>query len=160
MVKTLPYVIKDTTDFLCRLKELGDIPGGAIICSMDVLGLYPHIPHKEGFDCMRSGLSKYNRNIGIDGELPVEGLIDLAELILKNNYLEFDYKIYHQILGTAIGIRFAPSFTNVFISKLEERMLCEYQLDPLVRWRFLDDVYFIWLHGKEALLEFLNFVNR
>ena len=57
-------------------------------------------------------------------------------------------------------IRFAPSFTNVFISKLEERMLCEYQLDPLVRWRFLDDVYLIWLHGKEALLEFLNFVNR
>ena len=24
VVKTLPYVIKDTTDFLCRLKELGD----------------------------------------------------------------------------------------------------------------------------------------
>ena len=45
------------------------------------------------------------------------------------------------------------------MSNLEERMISEYDLDPLVWWRFLDDVFLIWLHGKETLLEFLNFVN-
>ena len=93
---------------------MGDIPGGAVICSMDVVGLYPHIPHDEGLESMRSVLNEYNRNIGIDGELPVEDLIDLAELILKNNYFEFEDKIYHQILGTAKGTKFAPSFANIF----------------------------------------------
>ena len=110
----------------------GDIPGGAIICSMDVVGLYPHIPHDEGLESMRSVLNEYDRNIGIDGQLPVEDLIDLAELILKNNYFEFEDKIYHQILGTAIGTKFAPSFANIFMSKLEERMISEYHLDALV----------------------------
>ena len=89
VLKTLPYVIKDTTDFLCRLKEVGDILGGAIICIMDVVGVHPHIPHDEGLKSMRSVLNKYNRNIGIDWHLPVEDLIDLAELILKNNCFEF-----------------------------------------------------------------------
>ena len=88
VVKTLPYVIKHTTNFLCGLKEMGDIPGGAIICSMDVVGLYPHIPHDEGLESMRSVLNEYNRSIGIDWQSPVEDLIDLAELILKNNYFD------------------------------------------------------------------------
>ena len=140
---------------------MGNIPGGAIICtgSMDVVGLYPHISHDEGLQSMRSILNEYNRNIGIDGQLPVEDLIDLAELILKNNYFEFEDKIYHEILGTAIGTNFAPSFANMFLSKLEERMISEYHQDPLVWWHFLDNVFLIWLHGKETLLEFLNFVN-
>ena len=159
MVKTLPYVINDTIDFLCRLKEVGDIPGGTIICSMDVVSLYPHISHDEGLESMRSVLNEYNRDIGNDGELPVEDLIDLAELILKNNYFEFEDKIYHQMLGTTIGTKFIPPFANIFMSKLKERMLSEYHLVPLVWWRFLDDVFLIWLHGKEILLEFLNFVN-
>ena len=30
--------------------------------------------------------------IGIDGELPVDDLIDLAELILKKNYFELSLK--------------------------------------------------------------------
>ena len=116
VVKPLPSVIKDTTDFLCLLKDVGDIPGGAIICSMDVVGLYPHIPHDEGLESLRSVLNDYNRNIGIDEELPGKDLIELAELILKNNYFEFD-KISHHIMGTAIGTTFAPSFANIFMSK-------------------------------------------
>ena len=108
---------------------------------------------------MRSVLNEYNRNIGIDGQLAVEDLIDLAELILKNNYFEFEDKIYHQILGTAIGTKFALSFADIFMWKLKERMISEYHPDPLLSWRFLDDVFPIWLHEKETLLEFLNFVN-
>ena len=81
---------------------------------------------------MRSVLNEYNRNIGIDGQLAVEDLIDLAELILKNNYFEFEDKIYHQILGTAIGTKFALSFADIFMWKLEERMISEYHPCPLL----------------------------
>ena len=85
--------------------------------------------------------------------------MDLARFILENNYFEFDGSIYKQKLGTAIGTTFAPAFANMFMSELECRMLGEYRLDPWVWWRFLDDVFLIWLHGKEALLEFLDYVN-
>ena len=62
--------------------------------------------------------------------MPVENLIDSAELILKNIYFEYKDKIYHHKLGTAIGTKLAPSYANIFMSKLEERMLREYHLDP------------------------------
>lgn len=48
IVKSLPGVIKDSADFLKRFMQLGAIPEGAILCSTDVIGLYPDIPHKGG----------------------------------------------------------------------------------------------------------------
>ena len=53
IVKTLPLAIKDTTEFLCKLKELGDIPEEAIIYSMNVVGLYLHIPQGERLESIR-----------------------------------------------------------------------------------------------------------
>ena len=53
IVGMLPNIIRETTDFLCWLRDLGDIPQGAIICSMDVVGLNPHIPHDEGLNSMK-----------------------------------------------------------------------------------------------------------
>ena len=38
VIFSLPCVIKDTTDFLNRLQELGNISEGTILCSMDVVG--------------------------------------------------------------------------------------------------------------------------
>ena len=42
-----------------RLKDLGDIPEGAILCIMDVVCLYPNIPHDEGLDSMTEIIGKY-----------------------------------------------------------------------------------------------------
>ena len=40
--------IKDTNHFPKKLKELGSLPKSAILCTADVVGLYPNIPHEEG----------------------------------------------------------------------------------------------------------------
>jgi hypothetical protein len=111
IVKSLPNVIRDTTDFLKRLQDLGDIPEGAILCTMDVVGLYPHIPHLEGLSSMRKSIEDFRKNCGMDeGEgLSVDDLIDLDIIILDNNYFEFSEKVYKQKLGTAIGTKFAPA---------------------------------------------------
>ena len=37
--------IKDTVDFFDKIKDLGEMPGGAILVTADVVGLYPSIPH-------------------------------------------------------------------------------------------------------------------
>ena len=36
--------IKDTADFLDKLKDLGEIPEGAVLVTTDVVGLHPSIP--------------------------------------------------------------------------------------------------------------------
>ena len=37
--------IKDTNEFLKKLFSLPKLPDGIILCTMDVVGLYPNIPH-------------------------------------------------------------------------------------------------------------------
>ena len=51
--------IKDTDDFLDKLKDLGEIPEGAILVTADVVGLYPSIPHTEGLEVLRKQYDKF-----------------------------------------------------------------------------------------------------
>ena len=46
--------VKDTNHFLSRLSKLGKIPEKALLCTVDVVGLYPSIPH-GGFRGHRGG---------------------------------------------------------------------------------------------------------
>ena len=48
--------IKDTNHFLRKIKSLGQLPEGAILCTIDVVGLYPNIPHEEGLASLRKFL--------------------------------------------------------------------------------------------------------
>ena len=133
LVSNVPSIIKDTSDFLQKLENLGHIPSTAILCTIDVIGLYPHIPHGEGLEALLRAFSK------AECELPVEDLVSPARLILENNYFEFDEKIFRQKLGTAIGTKFAPGFANIFMGYLKEKFLETCEFKPWVWWRFLDD---------------------
>ena len=105
----VPSLIKDTTDFLKKLHNLGFIPNTAILCTIDVVGLYPHIPHHEGLDSLQWAMENS------DGEMPVDSLVSLAKLVLENNYFEFEDTVFRQKLGTAIGTKFALGFANIFM---------------------------------------------
>ena len=45
--------IKDTTDFLKKLRSLPNISDDIILCTVDVVGLYPNIPHNKGLSALR-----------------------------------------------------------------------------------------------------------
>ena len=99
---------------------------------MDVVGLYPHIPHEEGLRRVTEIIEECGGipAIGEDFKLTEDDVINLARVILENNYFEFNEKIYRQKLETAIGTKFTPAFVNLFMSKLERKMLAEYHLGP------------------------------
>eukprot|EP00795_Rhopilema_esculentum_P016113 gene16113-biopygen5453 len=150
--------LKEVTDFLKvnegKLGEIGRTPEGAILCTVDVVGLYPSIPHGEGLEAIREVLDRReNPNVATDT------LVGLASLVLESNYFEFNDKFYRQKLGTAIGTKFAPAYANLFMTGLEERLLKESVDTPIVWMRFIDDVFFIWTHGEEKLETFINFLN-
>ena len=96
------------------------------MCTIDVVGLYPHIPHGEGLEALTRAFDND------ESKLPVDELISLARLVLENNYFEFDEKIFRQKLGTAIGTKFAPGFANIFMGYLEEKFLSTCKLKPWV----------------------------
>ena len=46
------------------------------------------------------------------------------------------------------------------MARLEERLLEASADKPLVWMRFIDDVFFIWTHGEEKLMSFINHLNN
>ena len=53
LVSTLDSHIKDTTDFLNKLSNLGNLPNNAILVTLDVSLLYTNIPYNQGIDACR-----------------------------------------------------------------------------------------------------------
>ena len=55
--------------------------------------------------------------------------------------------------------RFAPTYASIFMDKLESHFLKSQELTPLLWYRYIDDVFFIWTHGEEKLALFIDDVN-
>ena len=108
--------IKDTGDFLNKIKNINAIPENAILVTADVVGLYPSIPHQAGLEALREALDKRKTH-----KVPTSKLIKMAEFVLKNNYFQFKDKVYQQISGTAIGTKFARPYTCIFMGQLESK---------------------------------------
>ena len=115
--------IKDTNHFLNKIKKTGKLPEGAILCTMDVVGLYPNIPHGVGLASLYKFLeTRENKQISSDTSA------ELAEIILKNNIFEFDEKTFKQKRGTTIGTKFGPPYAILYMADLEEKLfLKKYQ---------------------------------
>ena len=119
--------IKDTNHFLSKLKNLGKLPQGAILCISDIVGLYPNIPHSESLNSLRRFFElRDNKQISSDT------LIELPEIVLKNNFFEYDQKTFKQVRGTAIGTKFAPPYAILFMANLEEKILNAFEEKPMI----------------------------
>ena len=105
LAQAVKSYIKVTNEFLKKLGSLPKLPDGIILCTMDVVGLYPNIPHK-GLYALRKRLeTRKEKYVSIDT------IIDLAGVVLKNNILTFGKKTLNQKRGTAIGTKFAPPYS-------------------------------------------------
>ena len=56
VAKKVESYIKDTNNFLKKLQELASLPKKAILWTIDVVGLYPNIPHEEDLASIRKHL--------------------------------------------------------------------------------------------------------
>ena len=74
-------------------------------------------------------------------KIPTEDLVKMAGFVLKNNYFEFNGSIKQQISGTAIGTKFAPPYACIFMDKFETNFLKTQTLQPLVWFRYINDVF-------------------
>ena len=116
LVQTTQSFIKDTTHFLNKLEQLGQLPPNAVLVTLDVSSLYTNILHNEGITACRHFLDTRDRNSSTVG---TETLCDLIRMILTMNNFTFNDKHYLQIHGTAMGTRMAPSYANLFLAKFE-----------------------------------------
>ena len=80
---------------------------------MDVVGLYPNIPHEEGLAALKLALDERE-----DKKVSTDSLLELADCVLRNNVFERDGNIFKQKRGTAMGTKMAPSYAIIFMDML------------------------------------------
>ena len=88
LAQAVKSYIKDTNEFLKKLRSLPELPDRIILCTMDAVGLYPNIPHEEGLSALRKWLESWKEKYFSN-----DTIIDLAEEVLKLTYLHLG-KIY------------------------------------------------------------------
>ena len=164
IVQALPSYLRDTTHFLQAVEawkeKMEPIQEDVLIVTVDVVALYPSIPHEEVSESLQHMLRK-NRHLATDvPRTPL--LLDIVNHILKNNVFDFDGHIFRQIHGTAMGTPMAPAIANLFMGWVEERLLpsAPYHISTDLWRRFIDDVIMLWTHGEEKLTLFLDWLNK
>ena len=129
--------IKGSGDFIKKTQNLGSIPKNSILVTADIVDLYPSIPHEAGIKALMAVLGKREQHT-----IPTSEQIRMADFVLKNNYFEFNGQIKQQIPGTAIGSKFSPPYPCLFKDKIETNFLETQELQPLVWFRYIGDIFF------------------
>ena len=140
--------IKNSGDFLKKVKHLGQIPEGAFLVTADAVGLYPSIPRKAGLKALRRRLNKRE-----NFEITTEDIVHMAEF--KNDSFEFNGEVKRQKSGTAIG-----TSLRIFMDEVEAEFLKSQELQPFLWLHYIDDIFFVWTHGTQELDSFLNGFNK
>ena len=164
LLKFVPAHIENTAAATRSLEEslskVEDRQGEqVIICTMDVVALYPSIPIKDGVEAVLDKLDEHEEEIDTGG-LSRDEIESLLSLVLQNNFFKFGEKVYRQKKGVAMGNHLAPPFAILFMDKLETKMLVTATRKPQSYDRYVDDCLVVWTHGHAHLQEFIAHCNN
>jgi hypothetical protein len=139
--------VKDTTHFLRKLKEV----------TLDVVALYPSIPHAGALIAIRAMLNKHRK-----GQVRPSNdtLVKLLEMVLTKNNFIFNGKHFLQLIGTVIGTKSAPGVANHYLDWFERLFMYTYKLQPFLYVTYIDDCFLIWQHTLEELHQLVDHLNE
>ena len=110
--------LQDTPDFLRTINQINKGPKlneRTLLVTVDVIGLFTNIVHKEGLQCLKESLeTRHNPRV------PTKFLLQLMQLILTNNIFVFHDALWKQNIGATMGSRPIPSYANNFMAKLDK----------------------------------------
>ena len=156
LAQALPSHIRDTTDFIIRLKNLGRVPENSILATLDIPSLYTNIDTDNGLAIIEEELTKTDQT-----QPSAKTLTCLLEKVLKLNNFTFDNHNFIQVKGTAMGTRAAPNFANVYMGRFEDTFVYRTEwYHYIIDWvRFIDDIFLIWKGDESSLTTFIKYLN-
>ena len=80
----------------------------------------------------------------------------LLRMVLKNNFLNFDGKVYKQTVGVAMGSPLGPSLSNAFLYFYEQIWLNDFK--PVYYRRYVDDIFALF-RLPDHLEKFPSYLN-
>ena len=119
--------IRDSNDFINKIKNLKNIPSNSILVTAYIVYLYPSIPYELGLNAIKKALENRARK-----SVPTNDILKMLEFVLKNNYFEFNGNVKLQISDTVIGKKCALPYACIFMDKVESDFLESEKLKLMV----------------------------
>ena len=91
---SLPSYIKDTTDFITKIRQLPQLSKDRFLVTLDVSSLYSNIPHSDGIEACKSFMDN-----GCKRKESIQCISKLIELVLTKNHFQFMSKSLAQLWG-------------------------------------------------------------
>lgn len=163
-IKYVKSYIRDDIDFLNYLPQ--SISDDEIFTSFDVTSLYSNITQNLGLEAIDFWLSKFPDDI--NERFSKNFILKGIKIILENNTFEFGAHNYRQILGTAMGTKFAPNYATLVLGYLETKLyrIIQEKYDSNFSEfiqktfkRYLDDCFLIWNKSKGEIDDFHKILN-
>ncbi|XP_075460474.1 uncharacterized protein LOC142497064 isoform X2 [Ascaphus truei] len=157
LVFKLPSFVKDSADVMI---DLGDVVWKSHYrwVTLDVVSLYSIIQHQQGLSAVNHFLNTSQLSTSL-----CTFLIESITFLLTHNYFLFDSRFYLQLLGTAMGTSFAPSYANLFMGFWEAQFIYHsnntYRSNIVFFKRYIDDLIMIWDGDESSLKSFVNTLN-
>jgi len=148
-----PSYIKDTFHFIRKIQNQ-PIHADYLLFTADVESLYTNMDHDLIIQFIRDAW-----NLDNDPSPFYEYLLNLLSITLCNNDFEFNSQFFLQILGIAMGRKYAPAAANIYLIKFDFAAMNSFHILPLLYSRFLDDIFGVWPGTYQELLEFQSFLN-
>ena len=156
IMKEQQSYIKDTTQFI-NFIEGTKVPQNATLVSMDVTSLYTNIPQEEGITTI---CRVYDTFYTATPPIPTHYLREMLRLILQENSFQFNGKDFLQTYGSAMGTKTAVPFANIFMAKIETAIIDQHSTRPLLRKRYINDVFSLWDTNREEINNFTEHANN
>ncbi len=141
--------IKNSVHFVERIRSLKLDPSNLLV-SFDVVSLFTNVPVDDTMQIVKDLLKD---------DVTSEHIVKLTEVCLKSTHFQFRDKFYEQQSGAAMGSPLSPVIANIFMETFEQHILESFVLKPKCWYRYVDDTFVIWPHGKDSLNQFLDHLN-
>ena len=128
------------------------------MASLDIQSSLSNIPLNETVNNCVS--DPHNKN-AYHGKLSKRDLFKLLETTTSESSFIFDYLLYKQVAGVAVGSPLVPTLANSFLCHYEKEWLdnCPIHFKPVIYKRYVDDI-FVLFSSKEHLQLFVDYMNK
>lgn len=132
-------ITRDTVSFVNRIENF-TTTHPFVLLTYDVEACYPSIDLKDAIGTLHRNLPVMREQNGF--------WTKILQLIMFNNYVKANGKIYRQMIGTATGTQVAPPFANLYLFFKFKKVLENPQI--LLSERFIDDGFVLVSSRSDA----------
>lgn len=142
-------ITKDTVSFVNRI-ELFTTPRPFVFLTYDVEACYPSIDINDAIQTLHENIPIMREHNSF--------WTKVLQLIMYNNYVSYNDRIYRQMIGTATGTQVAPPFANLYLFYKFKTVLS----DPAILFneRYIDDGFVLVSTEEDATRIVSNLNNR